>query len=243
MTRGASPIHVILRLSNCIRRPEGQSGAREEKKKDKACFSITSSVTVLHASTPPDCDFFPAHRLPPFNEIPLISSSNEPLIEVRTRDRCPSGAGSSNSLFTVMNFDNAILISLPPSKALCGNTTQIFDINEQICLCCPPGTEEDRIELEELYDRKAMIIPIIITVYSIQREGSHGVQNDVRNRRRSLCGDGGGKLRPPPRGGAGGYGIVGDSRSGVTATSPGGRRSCTRRGRGRRRRGGSRPTV
>jgi|GEM_PF-6186988 len=243
MTSGASPIHVIIRPGICIRRPQCECGACKEKEKNKARFSITSSVTVIHASTPPSLDFSPAHRSPPFLEITLISSLRKPRIGERTRDRSPSGAGPSNSLFAGMNFDNATLISLPPSNALCKNTTQLFDINKQICLCCPPGTEEDQIELEELYERSAMIIPIIITVYCMQQEGNHGVQSDVRNRRRSLCGDGGGTLRPPPRGGAGGYGIVGDPRSGVTSTSPGGRPSCTRRGRGRRRRGGSRPTV
>jgi hypothetical protein len=72
--------------------------------------------TVIHASTPPGYDFFPTHRSPPFNKITLISSSNEPSIGERTRDRNPPIAGSSDVLSAVLSFDNVILISPPPFR-------------------------------------------------------------------------------------------------------------------------------
>jgi hypothetical protein len=64
MTPGAASCGVITGFGTRVRRPEGNGGEHKEKEKDDACFSMTSPDTVLvvHASTPPGYDFFPAHR-------------------------------------------------------------------------------------------------------------------------------------------------------------------------------------
>jgi hypothetical protein len=114
MTVGAESTGEIRRLRTRIWRPESGDGACQEKEKNDPCFSVASPDSLIHAFTPPGLDFFPGHRQPPFNEITLISSSNEPPIGERTRDQSPSVAGSSNSLSAVLSFDNVILISPPP---------------------------------------------------------------------------------------------------------------------------------
>jgi hypothetical protein len=144
---------------------------RQEKENGDSGFSMANPDTVIHASTPPGYDFFPAHRPPLFNEITLISSSNEPLIEARTRDRNPTVAGSSNSFFAGVSFDNVTFISPPLSVVFCGNTTKTFDITAQSHLRCLHGTEDDVIDLGEQYDNVAMTMPIMITAYSILRGG------------------------------------------------------------------------
>jgi len=78
MAAGASPAGVITGLCTRIRRPEGKCGACQKKEQDNPCLSIADRVSVLHAVTSPANDFFPVHRLPPFNEFTLISSFNEP---------------------------------------------------------------------------------------------------------------------------------------------------------------------
>jgi hypothetical protein len=137
MTPGASPIHVKILLGTRIRRPQCERGACQEKENGDACFSVAHPDTVVHASTPPACDFFPGHRQPPFNEITLVSSSNEPPIGERTPNRSLSVAGPSNSLFAGLYFNNVTLISPLPSVVFCGITTQQFDIATQSNIYCP----------------------------------------------------------------------------------------------------------
>jgi hypothetical protein len=133
----ASPACEIRGLRTRIRRPQCERGACKEKKNDKTCFSITSPDPVFHASTPPGYDFFPAHRLPPFNEFTLISSSNELPIEGKTLGRLSSVAGSLNSTFTGMNFDNVTLNPFPPPFDFRGKSTQQIDKTIQCFLRCP----------------------------------------------------------------------------------------------------------
>jgi hypothetical protein len=93
--------------------------------------------TLIHASIPPGYDYFPGHRQPPFNEITLISSSNESPIEGKTRGRSPSVAGSSSSFFAVTSFDNVILLAPPLSRCFRERTTQQLDKTKKYCFRCP----------------------------------------------------------------------------------------------------------
>jgi hypothetical protein len=110
-------------LGTRIRRPQRERGACQEKEKDDTCFSMADPGAIVHAPTPPDKIFFPIHRQPPFSQAKFASSSNEPYIEVRIRDRNPSVTESSDSLFEIMNFDNVILIAPPFSRVFRENTT------------------------------------------------------------------------------------------------------------------------
>jgi hypothetical protein len=80
-------------LGTCAGSPKRKRTERQEEKQDNPCFFEKSPDTVIHASIPTANVFFPAHRLPPFNEFALISSFNEPYNEEKTRDRTPYWPG------------------------------------------------------------------------------------------------------------------------------------------------------
>jgi hypothetical protein len=94
-------------------RPGRKGRERQKTEQHGPNFVIANPDTMPHACTPEQI-FFLLHRPPPFNEITLISSSNEPPIGERTRNRSPSVAGSSSSLFAGVSFDNVTIISPPP---------------------------------------------------------------------------------------------------------------------------------